>query len=74
MTCQRAPNRHDLGLPMTSGEDARAALDGHALVVTVTHVVGWDIIVSATLVLTVILIYRLATIRARRRSRSSRSR
>ncbi len=58
---------------MMTGVDGRAAgaLDGHELVVRITHLAGWDIIGSAALVLTAILIYRLATVRLRRRSRSS---
>ena len=62
-----------LELPMMNGEDGRTtiALDAHELVLRITHIVGWDIIGSAALVLTLIMIYRLATIRVRRRSRSS---
>ncbi|HKD88393.1 MAG TPA: hypothetical protein VKB62_07685 [Streptosporangiaceae bacterium] len=60
-------------LPTMNGEDGRAisALGGHEVVLRITHIVGLDIIVSAALVLMVILIYRLATTRVRRRSRSS---
>jgi hypothetical protein len=59
---------------MMNGEADRvvSALGGQRLLDEASHIVGWDIIVSAALVFLAILIFRLATIKVRRRSRSSR--
>jgi hypothetical protein len=60
---------------MMNGEVGRlvSALDAREFLAAVSRIVGWDIIVSAVLVFLAIGIFRLATIKVRRRSGSSRS-